>query len=309
MLKKRLLLLVMLVLVPSVISVSVDLNDDNCVDDNDISIIIEKYGSGNFNIYDMNGDKIVNSNDYRIIDVYRKDDNVYKDDCEGYTCTTEQCNEIDDDCDLEIDEDVSCNEEEIVILNTQCVKEGEKDKYVKSYTTFVDEVGKTTISYDHCIVVNGSKVSSVDDCSGEECYLLEYDCRDNKELMYRYSCDYICVDGACVDSETDVSDKIDFDSSLEYCEAMDDYEWINGECCGDDFEEYVVCEDVWCLCCSSSEYVYLDGECVLESVEEVSGNYDISTGAVFFLGIVLLVIIIVALLYSQKPQKKKRKKK
>lgn len=293
---------------------SVDLNQDGCVDDDDLNMLIENYGSEEYDIFDLDEDGEIDLNDHRIINEYKKkgsDKAIYE--CKGYECSEELCNGIDDDCDMWVDE--HCEE---IPVDLYCEKETGKNKYEKGIIIADDFEAE-----DYCFIrkeaedIGEGEKEEVHSCEGESCFLLEYECNEEKgknELIYE--CGYGCWEGACINADCENIDNIEVDLSEKLCSfAIEDcgasFDWIESRCCGDDTNEFARCDEYGnCVCCNNPEDVYINGSCgfIMErtSSEETIAGFNIDTPLV--IGALFLLFFVVFLVFMGKKSEPKKTK-
>jgi hypothetical protein len=304
------MIIIFLFLSSFVYAKNIDLNKDDCVDDNDLDILIANYASEDYGTFDLDEDGKIDINDHRIINSYKKKGSskgVYV--CNGFECYDEICNGEDDDCDLIVDE--GCEEPE----ETYCEKTDEKDVYVK---------GSIESDYfqgdDFCFLRKDldNEKEETHNCKGENCFLVEYDCNNVNEVEeFLYECEYGCWEGACINPECEILDEIEVDFSEDLCGfAIDEcglsYEWMDTRCCGDDSNEFIRCDETGeCICCFNPEDEYVNGKCgfVEEENEEQSITKKYNADVPLIIGAALLLFVVVFLAFMGKPKNIVAKKK
>jgi len=204
--KRGLYLLITLCLVSSALAAwNVDIDDDGCVDQTDYDAVESRYGGTGQSDYDVNLDKYVDQRDLDIIQSYL-DRGINAIDCDGFKCVAEVCNAEDDDCDGNVDEDKNmcgdketCRLGECVMIAGKCFDSDGYDIYEQGNALGATEDGIPIQKDESCYEADiYNKLRQMQQCYGEDCYLLEYSCDDHDNILQdQLQCKYGCRFGKC----------------------------------------------------------------------------------------------------------------
>jgi len=192
-----------LITLPAMAVWKVDTDGDGCIDQADHDGVESRFGGTGVSDYDVDQNKYIDERDLNIIQSYL-DRGVSSGQCNGFLCADEKCNGEDDDCDGIVDEDedmcgenMNCRVGECVFIAGKCYDSDGNDTYTQG--TSIGETADANINKDEsCYQVDiYSKLKEIQQCYGDDCYLIEYTCNGDILVQEQLQCDYGCRFGKC----------------------------------------------------------------------------------------------------------------
>ncbi len=85
------------------------------------------------------------------------------------------------------------------VAKGKCIDTDGNDQYVKGYTSGKDAYGKNFSGFDYCNLKSGQEYTETGSCSGSSCYLSEYGCSAQGEVVrYQHACPLGCYGESCI---------------------------------------------------------------------------------------------------------------
>jgi len=204
---KRVVLFLAAVLLasPVLAAWNIDINDDGCIDQDDLDLVVANEGVRGSSDYDVTGNLVVDQEDIAIVTAYIERGTPTAG-CDGFLCKTEICNTEDDDCDGNVDEDEDMCDEGHICLNGECTFNAGDcfdsdgyNLYAKGKAIGFTPEDQLTEGEESCYEKDiYGKLKKATGCYGDGCFLLEYSCSDADKLLQEYIvCEYGCRFGRC----------------------------------------------------------------------------------------------------------------
>jgi len=216
----RLFVVLVIMLVPTYAAWNPDVNDDDCVDQDDYDAVENVLGGTGESPRDVNDDNVIDQDDLDLITAYI-DMGEPKAGCNGFTCEAEKCDGLDNDCDGVPDEDGSmcgdvqvCMSGECILVAGTCQDPDGNDIYTQARVVGVTDEDENIHQDEACYERDiYKKLRPINRCYGDECFLKEYTCNSrNKVVEEIVSCEYGCNFGKC---RNITKTCIDYDSGLD----------------------------------------------------------------------------------------------
>ncbi|MFT4304188.1 MAG: Kazal-type serine protease inhibitor domain-containing protein [Candidatus Woesearchaeota archaeon] len=120
--------------------------------------------------------------------------------------------------------------------------------YVKGELKYIDQNGIENIVPDSCVIKQGQQSNSVNECEGNNCFLVEGHCAGDFPLFEEYNCPYKCIDGKCVNQDQNSGCQFDSDCGDNHicdegtCQETQQHECQFDSDCGDNH----ICDEGTC---------------------------------------------------------------
>jgi hypothetical protein len=238
--KKRFFAIVMMLFLATVpyaaAGWNLDLDGDGCIDQADLDLVIKWNNTLHKDEFDVDLNGIIDGEDAKKIQYYigLKKGGAG---CDGFLCKDEMCNGIDDDCNgIRDDGENMCPDDQRCISGScalsaaTCHDSDGYDIYTKGNARGTNVNGVEIVQKERCIERNiYDEWEEVNQCYGDECYLVEYKCSDNLATIFEEEvrCEYGCRYGSCRQIEQKCRE---YDNGIDILkQSMGSFETDEGE--------------------------------------------------------------------------------